>query len=60
MTILPSCKAAPADGHHQFANQDTIEWRFIDAIGPFFRGIDRGRINWSKILLCGSLTRILV
>lgn len=49
MTILPSCKAAPADGHHQFANQDTIEWRFIDAIGPFFRGIDRGRINWSKI-----------
>jgi len=26
-----------------------MKWRILDAIGPFFRGIDRGRINWSKI-----------
>ncbi|KAB2641070.1 MAG: hypothetical protein DVB26_05480 [Verrucomicrobia bacterium] len=26
-----------------------MEWRILDAIGPFFRGIERGRINWSKI-----------
>ncbi|MEI8038354.1 MAG: hypothetical protein WCJ14_08180 [Verrucomicrobiota bacterium] len=26
-----------------------MEWRILDAIGPFFRGVQRGRINWSKI-----------
>lgn len=26
-----------------------MEWRILDAIGPFFRGIERSRINWSKI-----------
>lgn len=26
-----------------------MDWLVIDAIGPFFRGYDRPRINWSKI-----------
>jgi hypothetical protein len=26
-----------------------MEWFVIDAIGPFFRGYDKPRINWSKI-----------
>ena len=26
-----------------------MEWRILDAIGPFFRDIERRRINWSKI-----------
>jgi hypothetical protein len=26
-----------------------MEWRILDAIGPFFRGLDRRRVNWSKI-----------
>ena len=26
-----------------------MEWRILDAIGPFFRGTDKGRVNWSKI-----------
>ena len=32
-----------------------MEWRILDAIGPFFRGIEHGRINWSKIPF-GNLT----
>ncbi len=26
-----------------------MEWHILDAIGPFFRGIEQRRINWSKI-----------
>lgn len=26
-----------------------MKWRILDGIGPFFRGIEQGRINWSKI-----------
>jgi len=26
-----------------------MEWCILDAIGPFFRGLERTRINWSKI-----------
>ena len=26
-----------------------MQWRLLDAIGPFFRGIGQRRVNWSKI-----------
>lgn len=31
------------------ADSRSIELALIDAIGPFFRGLDQRRINWSKI-----------
>jgi hypothetical protein len=29
--------------------EDHVEWMIIDGIGPFFRGYEKKRINWSKI-----------
>jgi len=39
-----------------------MEWCILDAIGPFFRGLERTRINWSKIpfeqlAVCGPEAR---
>lgn len=33
----------------RFASLPNMELFLIDAIGPFFRGYDKSRINWSKI-----------
>lgn len=31
--------------------RDKLEWVIVDGIGPFFRGYEKRRINWSKIPL---------
>lgn len=37
------------DGRRTMRSAATMEWFLIDAIGPFFRGYEKARINWSKI-----------
>lgn len=32
-----------------YGKEETLEWLIIDGIGPFFRGYEKKRINWSKI-----------
>ncbi len=49
MTRVPAADSGGGAVFGGYSAADTMELFLIDAIGPFFRGYEHQRVNWSKI-----------